>query len=187
MAVTKGAEKWKVKQWFNIYPPEILGTNIIGEMPADDEKRVLGRIIKASMSWITSRMEHSFMVVGLKVVSVNGSSAHTEIKYLEQTYSYLHSLVKRHSSAIYTMDRLKDKNSKPFTLKLLVVTRSKIASPKKKAIRGGISKVAAEYAVGKTGSEFIKDSIEGTFQNECVKRITNIAEVAKLEIKKIEL
>ncbi len=180
-------EKWKEKKWFNVYPPEQLGSNIIGEMPADDDSRMMGRVIKSSMSWITNRMEHSFMVVGLKVIDVNGNSAHTELQYLEQTYSYLHSLVRRHSSAIYTVDKLKDSKGRDLVLKLLIVTRNKITTTKRKAIRADISKLAKEIASGKESGELIKSVIDGSFQSECVKKISNIADIAKLEIKKIEL
>src|SRR5271155_4863060 len=104
----KSAEKWKSKLWFNVYPPKMLGEAAIGEIPADDEKNVIGRVMKVSMSWITHKPEHSFMVVGLRVINVNGNSAHTDLKFIEQTYSYIHSLVKRHSSAVYTVDKLTD-------------------------------------------------------------------------------
>ncbi len=180
-------EKWKEKKWFNVYPPELLGTNVIGEMPADDDSRMMGRIIKSSMSWITNRMEHSFMIVGLKVVDVNGNAAHTELQYLEQTYSYLHSLVKRHSSAIYTVDNLKDSKGRGIILKLLVVTRNKITTTKKKAIRSEVSRTAKEYAASREAGQLIKDIIDNSFQNECIKKVNNIGEIAKLEIKKIEL
>jgi ribosomal protein S3AE len=187
MAITKGMEKWKEKKWFDVYPPALLGTNVIGEMPADDDNRMMGRIIKSSMSWITSKMEHSFMIVGLKVISVNGNSAQTELQYLEQTYSYLHSLVKRHSSAIYTVDKLKDSSGKPIVLKLLVITRNKITTTKRKAIRKKISELSKEIVSKKEGSEIVKDIIEGNFQKECIKNVNNIADIFKLEIKKIEI
>lgn len=180
-------EKWKEKKWFNVYPPELLGTNVIGEMPADDDSRMMGRTIKSSMSWITNRMEHSFMVVGLKVIDVNGNAAHTEFQYLEQTYSYLHSLVKRHSSSIYTVDKLKDSKGRNIILKLLVVTRNKITTTKKKAMRKELTKLAKEYAAGRESGQLIKEIIDSSFQNECIKKISNIAEIAKLEIKRIEL
>ena len=102
MAVSKSTDKWKLKKWINIYTPESLGNSVIGEMPANEEKDAVGRVIKVNMSWITNKMSHSFMIVGLKVNDVSGSAAHTSIKYIEQTYSYLHSLVRRGSSAIYT-------------------------------------------------------------------------------------
>ena len=106
----KSAEKWKSKVWFNVYPPKLLGESAIGEIPANDEKAVMGRMIKVSMSWITHKPEHSFMVVGLRVNNINGNRANTELDSLELTFSYTHSLVKRRSSVIYTVDNVKDKN-----------------------------------------------------------------------------
>ncbi len=181
------SEKWKNKLWFNVYPPKLLGEGAIGEIPSDDEKNVVGRIMKVSMSWITHKAEHSFMVVGLKVTKVNGNSANTELKYIEQTYSYIHSLVRRHSSAIYTVDKLKDKNGRQFVLKLLAVTTTKIRTPKKTAIRKVIGALAVEYSASHTVDEVLTSLLDNTFRGEAVRRITNIAPLSKFELKKIEL
>ncbi len=187
MAVTKGVDKWKAKKWFNIYPPELLGSNPIGEMPASEDKNVIGRIIKVNMSWITQKPAHSFIVVGLKVNEVSGNAANTSIKYLEQTYSYLHSLVQRHSSTIYTINKLNDKEGKSFVLKLLVTTEGKATTPKEKAIRSQLGAFAKEYAAGKDRGEFVKDVVEGTFQKEGIKKVHNIAAISRLELKRMEL
>lgn len=184
---TKSADKWKSKVWFNVYPPKLLGESAIGEIPANDEKGVLGRVIKVSMSWITHRPEHSFMLVGLRVKSASGSTANTDIDYMEQTFSYIHSLVKRHSSAIYTVDSLTDKNGRKFVLKLLAVTSSKIRTPKKRAIRKSISDFTKEFSAEHSVEEVLTGMLDNSFQSEAVKRVMNIAHVNKLELKKIEL
>ncbi|MCL5100799.1 MAG: hypothetical protein M1122_02500 [Candidatus Marsarchaeota archaeon] len=184
---TSGIEKWKTKKWFNIYTPEALGNSIIGEMPANDEKVILDRIIKVNMSWITNKMSHSFMVIGLKITDVNGDAAHTKIQYIEQTYSYLHSLVRRHSSTVYTVDKLKDKNGKDLVIKLMLVTGSKVTTPKKKAIGKTLSSFAREHIGGIDSDTLVKEIIEGNFQSEGIKTVSNIASINKLEVKKIEL
>ncbi len=182
----KSGEKWKSKQWFNVYPPKLLGESAIGEIPADDGKSVVGRVIKVSMSWITHRPEHSFMVVGLRVSKVNGNSAITELNFIEQTYSYIHSLVRRHSSAIYTIDKLSDKDGRKFVLKLLAVTTTKIRTPKQMAIRKAIGELAKEYAASHTVDEVLTAILDNTFKGEAVKRVTNIAPLSKFELKRIE-
>lgn len=183
----KSAEKWKSKMWFNVYPPKLLGESPIGEIPADDEKGVVGRVMKVSMAWITHRAEHSFMIVGLRVVKVSGNSASTDLKFVEQTYSYIHSLVRRHSSAIYTVDKLKDKNGRGFVLKLLAVTTTKIRTPKKTAIRKAVGAYANEFASTHTVDEVLSSLLDNSFRGEIVKRVTNIAPLSKFELKKIEL
>ncbi len=180
-------DKWKSKKWFNIYAPKILGGEVIGEMPANSEKDGIGRVIKVSLSWLTKNPSHSFMTVGLRVKNIDGNSAQTELDYLEQTYSYTHSLVRRYNSAIYTVDMLKDKEGKEIALKLLVVTRNKTASPKKTAIRKSLSEFSKTYIASKSSDEFIKSVIDGSFQTDAIGRIKNIAPISKLEVKKIEL
>jgi len=164
----------------------VLGESIIGEMPADDEKNVLDRVIKVSLSWITQNPQHSFMNAGLRVVDVNENAVHTKVDYIEGNYSYLHSLVRRYSTAIYTVDKVKDKDGKEITLKLLAVTANRVATPKKKGIRAELIKFGREYASSLSSDELIKSIIDGNLQIEGRKRANKIAPISKLEVKKVE-
>ncbi|MGC8479354.1 MAG: hypothetical protein ACP5M9_01655 [Candidatus Micrarchaeia archaeon] len=187
MAAGKGMENWKAKKWLNIYTPEIFGNNAIGEMPVNDEEDANGRMIKVSMSWITNNPMHSFMLVGLKINNVNGNAAHTELKYLEQTFSYLHSLVRRHGSTIYTVDKLNDKNGVTLSIKLLITTNLRLTTKKRMAIRKELSNFLKEYVNSKERNDIIKEIVEGTMQKEGMKKIHDIAAVTRLEIKRVEL
>ena len=120
MVVQKTVDKWKNKQWYDVYPPKAVAPEIIGSIPAADDKSVTGRVIKVNLSWVTHIPAHSFMLLGLRVNSVSGNSANTEVQYLAQQYSYLHSLVKRRGDAVYTFDKVKDKEGKDVVLKLLI-------------------------------------------------------------------
>jgi small subunit ribosomal protein S3Ae len=187
MAQVKAAEKWKQKKWFNLYAPKIFDEAVIGEVPGNDEKNLIGRVIKVNMSWITHKPDHSFITVALRVINVNGDAAHTDIAYIEETYSYLHSLVKRRQSAIYTVDKLRGKDGKDFILKLLVMTRNKIETPKKTGIRHAITAFANEYASSMTIEEFVNSLISNKFQSDAAGRVGNIAQVGRLELKRIDL
>lgn len=164
----------------------MLGENIIGEMPANDEKAALGRVIKVSLSWITQNPQHSFMNVGLRVTDVNENAAHTKVDYIEGNYSYLHSLVRRYTTAIYTVDKLKDKNGNNVVLKLIAVTANRVTTPKKKGIRAELIKFGKEYASSLSSDELVKSIIDGTLQTEAKKRANKIAPISKLEVKRIE-
>ncbi|MCL4375271.1 hypothetical protein M1394_00520 [Candidatus Marsarchaeota archaeon] len=186
MALQKSVEKWKSKNWFDVYAPKIFGDIVIGEIPAADEKKILGRRIKVSLSWITHKPEHSFLVIGLKVNDSKGNVAHTTINYLEQTYSYVHSLVKRHGSVIYTIDNVRDKDNNNLVVKLILVSRGKITTTKKTAIRKEISSLLKELVAGMSKEDLITSIIENKLQNESRNKIKNIAFINKLEVKKIE-
>ncbi|MCL5427672.1 MAG: hypothetical protein M1321_00635 [Candidatus Marsarchaeota archaeon] len=187
MATSKGAETWKAKKWFNIQAPDILGSSTIGEMPASEEKDAIGRMIKVSMSWITNNPSHSFIVLGLKVTDVNGNAAHTQLKYLEQTYSYTHSLVRRYASTLYTIDRPKDKEGRTIALKLILTTNRRITTKKRKALRKELSSFVRDYMRDKGSGQLVKDVMEGALQKEAMNRVHKIASINRLEVKKIEL
>ncbi len=187
MAVQKSVEKWKAKRWFNVYAPALFGEVVIGEIPGFDEKAMVGRVIKVNMSWVTKRPEHSFITIAMKITDANGDAAHTGLAYMEQTYSYIHSLVKRGESAIYTVDDLRDRNGRAVILKLLVMTSSKIATPKKTAIRKALSAFLKAYAASMDSDALVKSMLDSSFQQEAVKSIRRIAEVSRLELKRIEL
>ncbi|MCL5239167.1 MAG: hypothetical protein M1286_01690 [Candidatus Marsarchaeota archaeon] len=186
MATQKGAEKWKMKQWFDVYAPKAISTDVIGSIPAADDKSVTGRIMKVSLNWITHNPNHAFATVGLKITGANGNVANTEVNYLAQQYSYLHSLVKRRADAVYTHDVARDSEGKPITVKLLVTTRIKVAKRVKSAIREAVRAFVNEY-VGKMGrDEFIKAIIANDLQAEATKKVGTVAPVAKVEVKKVE-
>ena len=187
MATSKGIENWKAKKWFNIQTPDILGSGVIGEMPASEDKNAIGRMIKVSMSWITNNPSHSFIVLGLKVTDVNGNAAHTQLKYLEQTYSYTHSLVRRYASTIYTIDRFKDKDGKTVALKLILTTTRRITTKKRIALRKELSSFAKDYINSRNSGQLVKDIMEGNLQKEAMSKVHDIASINRLEVKKLEL
>ncbi len=185
-AQQKTAEKWKNKQWFNVYAPKLLGEGSIGEVPAADDNAVVGRVISVNLSWITQNPQHSFMSIVLKINEANGNVAHTVIKRLELVNSYVHSLTRKYSSVIYTVDRLADKNGKGIVLKLIAITRGRITTPKKKAIRKELQTYAKEYLSKADTDSFINDIIAGNFQSGGMNRVKNIAQLSRLEVRKVE-
>jgi ribosomal protein S3AE len=186
MALQKGVDKWKEKQWFDIYPPKDIATEIIGSVPSGDEKNMLGREIKVNLSWITNNPNHSFITVGLRVSGVSGNSASTEVDSLAQQFSYLHSFVKRRGDAIYTYDRVRGKDGKEMVLKLLITTRNKIARRTQTDIRKAVSGFIADYTPKMAKGEFIKAVISGSFQQEGMKRLAKIVPISRFEIRKLE-
>lgn len=188
MAATtqKSVDKWKLKKWFEVYPPKAISNEVIGSVPATDEKSILGRIMKVNLSWITHNPNHSFSVVGLRINDANGNIANTEISYIEQQYSYLHSLVKRHSDVVYTYDKAKDKEGNAITFKLLITTQRRVPGKTKLAIRKNASSFVIAYAAAKGKEELLKAVVAGELQSEGMSKLGESMPVAKVEVKRIE-
>ncbi|MEM3482770.1 MAG: hypothetical protein QW091_01010 [Candidatus Micrarchaeaceae archaeon] len=187
MATQKGTEKWKLKQWLDVKVPEILGSEVIGSIPANVSEAAVGRVLKVSLSWITHNASHSFMTVGLKVSEANNNVANTQIAYLENQFSYLHSLVRKHSDVLYTYDKLKLKDSSIMVAKLFATTHGKVAYSEKRKLRKEISAFLRSYASNYTQDAFLKNVLSGDMQKEAITHMGRSAPIAKLEIKRIEL
>ena len=41
----KKTEGWKLKKWYSVYAPKVFNDALVGEMPANDDKYVVGRNI----------------------------------------------------------------------------------------------------------------------------------------------
>ena len=186
MATTKAVDKWKMKQWFDVYAPKEISGDVIGSIPAGDEKAVVGRIMKVSLNWITHNPNHSYTMVGLRVSDANGNVANTDVDYLAQQNSYLHSLVKRRADAVYTFDTVKSKDGASIRLKLLVTTRIKVARKIKTNLRKAVTKFVSGYVGAENKNDFIKSLVTGELQAEGAKMLSQVAPVAKVEIKRIE-
>ncbi len=182
----KTAEKWKLKKWIEVYSPKVFGEASIGEIPADEEEKAIGRIIQVNMSWVTHRPEHSFLSVGLRITEAKNNAAHTELEYMEQMFSYTHSLVRRHSSVIYTMDRFAAKDGKQVVVKLVIVPFGKITTPKKSDIRRKLKEFCMVYVSAKSKDEIIKGVLDDSLQNGALNAVKNIAGISKLEVRKLE-
>lgn len=182
----KTAEKWKMKKWLEVYSPKVFGESSIGEIPADEEEKAIGRIIEVNMSWLTHKPEHSFLSVGLRVIEAKNNAAHTELEFMEQMFSYTHSLVRRHSGVIYTMNRFTDKEGKPVVVKLIAISFSKLATPKKSEIRKKLGDYCKQYVLERTKDDIIKGVMDNSLQAGARESIKNITHMSKLEVRKLE-
>ncbi len=187
MATQKSQDKWKNKTWFNVFTPKVLGEGVIGEIPAGDPKGVEGRVIKVGLNWVTKNPAHGFLNVGLRVSGVDGNSARTELKYIENNPSYLHSFIRRYSTAVYTVDKTTDKDGKTLVLKMVIVAVGRIAESKRKGIRKAVSEFAKEHVSKIASDELVNEIVNGGFQAEGRKRMEDITEISKFELKRIEL
>jgi small subunit ribosomal protein S3Ae len=187
LATQKSQDKWKSKKWFTLYAPKVLEEVVLGEIPAADEKSVTGRVIKISLFGVTKNPSHNFLSAGFKIESASGNAAHSSINYIENSFSYLHSLVRTNTTAIYTVNGLKDKEGKGFVLKMLIVAANKIGEAKQKVLRKLMADFLKEYSASKTVDDTIKDLISGSLQAEAKKMSNKIAPIAKLELKRIEI
>ena len=188
MASQKKGETWKMKKWYAVYAPKVMGggDTIIGEFPANDDKAAIGRNMIIGLDTITKNPSHAYTNVLLKVTDVNGTSAHTQLVSIRQLYSYIRSLVRRYKSISNSVIKVASKDNNTVILKMLVVTRSRTTHSKITGIRKEMDEQIIEYAKDKDAKEIIASVMDGSFQANLAGKLMHITPVSKIEVRALE-
>jgi small subunit ribosomal protein S3Ae len=187
MALQKTVDTWKLKKWFTVYAPKEFNEAQIAEMPANDESRVIGRNIRIGLSTITNNPSHAYTEVVLKVTDVNGEAAHTKIVRLEQVYSYIRSLVRRYKSISDGVFNVSTNDGTKEVAKILIITRGRTAHTKLVGMRKESKDFLEAYCKEKSLKEVLDNIISGKLQSELGAKVSHIAPISKIEVKKLEI
>jgi small subunit ribosomal protein S3Ae len=187
MAVAKGLDKWKMKKWFSVYAPKVFDGALVGEMPANDEKAVIGRNITVNLDALTHNPSHAYTNVFLKVTEVKGEAAQTKLRGFEMLKGYIHSFVRKYMSISTAVIPVRAKDGVGMVVKLITVTKSRSAATKIKGMRREMVIYTNGFFKDNDSDSAIKAMVEGKFQAELGARLGHIAEVNKVEVRKLEI
>jgi small subunit ribosomal protein S3Ae len=187
MALQKKVDKWKLKKWFTVYAPKEFNNVVIGEMPANEDKDAIGRTVKVGLDTITHNPSHAYTNVKFKVVSIDGTAAHTKLVVMEQLNSYIRSLVRRYRSIASTVQKLKTKDNVEVVAKLIAITRNRTTHSKIRGIRKEMEAIVASYINDNDMNAIISTINEGKLQSDIAARLNHIASINRVEVKKLEV
>ncbi|MCL4403281.1 MAG: hypothetical protein M1500_00805 [Candidatus Marsarchaeota archaeon] len=187
MALERKVDKFKLKKWYNVYAPKVFDSAIIGEMPGNDEKAVMGRSIVVGMDSLTHNTSKMNTNVRLKVTEVSGNAAHTNVVRIETLYSYLRSLIRRHRSLVNAIIPAKSSDGSPLVLKMLVVTKRRVARSKISGMRKEVTEFASAYCKENTKDGIVSSIVSGALQAEVSSKLKHITDISSVEVNKLEI
>src|SRR5207247_9100608 len=97
-ATKKVRDKWRVKEWYSVFTPSYFGEQNVANIPCEDPKKLVGRVVETTLYDITNDFSHQSTKLYFLVVSVAGDRAETLLKSHESSPDYLHILVSHGSS-----------------------------------------------------------------------------------------
>lgn len=187
MALQRTVDKWKMKHWFTVHAPKLFNEERICEMPAGDEKKVAGRKLKVSLEQLTHNPQNAFSNAVVRVTEVNGDAVHTRLMSIDQPPSYIRSLIRRYRSVVSIVSPIVAKDNVRMVLKVVAITRSRVAHTKLKGIRKEITEFIDAYS-RENGSDAITSAvIEGRLQAEMASKVTHITPMNKVEVRRLEI
>lgn len=187
MAVTKAAEGWKAKQWYNLVAPDMFGKTNIGETVAEEPEKLIGRVVEITLGELTNDMSKQNTKLILKIDRVGGDSAYTKFIGHQLTQDYLRSLVKRQTSAIETNISVTTKDGYTIRVKPSCFTIKRARANQVKAIRQVMNNVIEAKAKELDMPQFVQEVITGKLSASIYHDVKPIYPLRRVEVRKTEI
>jgi small subunit ribosomal protein S3Ae len=178
----KVKDKWRAKEWYKIYAPEMFSKMQLGETPADNPDGVMGRITEATVQDLTGDFSKMHIKIKFKVINVSGLDAHTVFNGHDLTSDYVRRLTRRKRTKTDAVVNVTLKDGWAMKVKPMAVSEQRIQASQETAIRAIMQVETKKAASGATIGEFVRMIIMG----ELSKRISDASKII-VPIKRIEI
>jgi len=187
--VAKVKDKWTMKKWFTLIAPEYFGMAELGETPADDAEKVIGRTVETTLAELTNDFsnQNTYKKLIFKVHRVAGDNAYTKFWRFELMREYLNSLTRRRTSKIEDIVDITTADGYKLRVKSVVYTVKRCKSSQKRAIRAIMRQIVVERGTSLNFVQFLQECILGKVPAEIYKNAKKIYPLRRVEVRKIEL
>jgi len=178
---------WQAKEWYNVLAPKMFGEEKVGETPADDPEKVIGRVIETTIGTLTGDFSKNNTKVYFKVKEISGKNARTQFVGHELTSDYIGSLTRRRTNRIDTTVDVLTKDGYKVRAKPVLFTVKKGKSSQKKGLRKESQKILKEKAQELRFNQFIQELVLGKIASEIYNSAKKIYSLRRSEIRKSEV
>lgn len=186
-AAKKVKDRWRAKEWYKVYAPEMFSKMQLGETPAETPEGVMGRITEATVQDLTGDFSKMHIKLKFKVHSVSGLDAHTTFFGHDLTSDYVRRLTRRKRTKTDAVVDVTTKDAWEIRVKPMAVSEQRIQASQETAIRNIMKDEAKRIASEVTIGEFVRLLIMG----DLAKRISDaskiIVPIKRIEIRKSEV
>jgi small subunit ribosomal protein S3Ae len=180
-------DKWRGKAWYTIIAPSFFGNVELGSVPAEEDERLLGRVVEATLYDITGDFSHMYLKMFFQVNEVSGKTATTLFKGHEYSRDYLRSLVRRRTTKVDGLFNLTTKDSYKLRIAVSALTLSRIKTSQEKIIRNLMERIVKEKAAALTVDQFVQEMVLGKIASDIYNEAKKVAPLRHVGIRKSKL
>ena len=180
-------DKWRVKDWFSIVAPQYFGATELGSVPAEEQTKLVGRVVDATLYDLTNDFAHQYLKMYFQVSSVEGKIARTVFKGHEYSRDYLRSLVRRKTTRIDMLQNVNTKDGYQLRLAICAFTLTRIRTTQEQAIRGIMKRIVDEKSKALTFDQFVQEVVLGKIASDIYNEAKKIAPMRHIGIRKSKL
>ncbi|NPA47994.1 MAG: 30S ribosomal protein S3ae [Thermococci archaeon] len=180
-------DKWRLKEWYVVYAPDLFGNKEIGLTPADEPEKVTGRVIETTLRDLTGDFTKGQVKLMFQVHDVKGQNAYTKFKGHTLSRSYIRSLVRRRTTRVDGIYNVTTKDGYKLRVMGMVIAYRRIKTSQERAIREIIKNIIYKKAEELDFKEFVLQSVNGQIASELAKEARKIYPVKRAEVRKIKV
>jgi small subunit ribosomal protein S3Ae len=180
-------DKWRGKSWYMIVAPSFFGNIELGSVPAEEEKKLIGRVVEATLYDITGDFSHMYMKLFFQVEEMDGKTAKTQFKGHEYSRDFLRSLVRRRTTKVDGLFNLTTKDGYKLRIAVSALTLSRIKTSQEKIIRHLMDRIVKEKAAALTLDQFVQEMVLGKIASDIYNQAKKMAPLRHVGIRKSKL
>ena len=183
-SVSKQAQE---KRWYTVHAPEQFDREELGETPADEPDKVLGRNIETTLGELRNDASENNTKLTFKINDVGSDAAYTEFIKHELTRDYLRSLVRRGASKIEAYVTVLTADDYRVQVQPVAFTTKKADASQEQAIRREMIDIVEEAGAERSFEELLDSIVEGRLSSAIYGEAKTIYPVRRVEIQKTRL
>ena len=180
-------DKWRNKTWYTVKTPPYFGSVVLGAIPADDQAKLVGRIINSTLYEITNDFAHQYLKLYFRIEEVEGKTARTVFKGHEYSRDFLRSLVRRRTTRVDGIFNVSTGDGYGLTLAVSVFTLSRIKTSQEHEIRVIMKKIVKEKASSLAFDQFVQELVLGKIASDIYNESKKISPLRHVGVRKSKL
>ncbi len=180
-------DKWRNKAWYTVVTPNYFGNVELGAVPSDDPKKLIGRVVDATLYDITNDFAHQYLKMYFQIIEVDGKTAKTVFKGHEYSRDYLRSLVRRRTTRVDVVLNVTTKNGYKLRVAVCAFTLNRVKTSQEIAIRSIMRRIVTEKAAVLTFDQFVQEVVLGKIASDIYNEAKKVAPLRHVGIRKSKL
>jgi small subunit ribosomal protein S3Ae len=186
-AAKRVRDKWRLKEWYEVYAPSYFGEQHVATIPCEDPAKLVGRVVETTLYEITNDFSHQSIKLYFLMVDVKGTRAETILKSHEYSTDYLRSLVRRGSTRVDGIFRVTTKDGFVTRASIVAFTRDRIKSSQQHGVRQIMRKIIEERSANLTYDQLCQEMVLGKVGSDVYNLSKKVAPLRHVGVRKSKL
>lgn len=186
-ATRKVRDKWRMKEWYDVYSPSYFGEMAVASVPCQDPAALIGRVVETTLYDITNDFAHQSIKLYFLIVNSKDHRAETILKAHEYATDYLRSLVRRGSTRMDGIFNATTRDQFSTRVSVVAFTRDRINASQEHGVRQVMRQVVEERAAALNYEQLSHEAVLGKLGSDIYNLAKKIAPLRHVGVRKSKL